>query len=546
VTEPLVPPSVGAEPSPTEPASAPATAPRSSGRSSALIAAGIFLSRLLGLLRQSLIARYLGAGLVADAFNGAFRLTNFLQNLFGEGALSASFIPVYANALARHDEEEADRIAGAVGAILALVVAVIVLLGIVAAPLVVQLIVGGFTGEKLALTIRLTRILFPGAGIFVMGAWCLGILNSHRRFFLPYAAPVLWNLAMIGALLVFGPRRGEVELAVVLGWASVTGAALQLAVQLPTVFRLLKHPRFRLDIAYPPVREAVRNFFPAFVSRGVVQLSGFIDIWLASHIPVNGVVTLLQNAQTIYILPISLFGMSVSAAELPEMSRDTGSGAEAFERLRERLNAALPRVAFFVVPSAIGFFLLGEAIAGVLLQYGKFTHTDTLRTWAILAGSAVGLVASALGRLYSSTFYALRDTRTPLRYAVVRVMLTGVLGYLFAFPLPRLLGLPAWTGAAGLTASAGMAGWLEFYLLRRSITARIGRTGIPRAALARLWGAGLLAGGAGWGVLRLVPSAHHFVRGAASLVVFSLVYGAVTLAFRVPEARALVGRVGRP
>ncbi|HET9012636.1 MAG TPA: murein biosynthesis integral membrane protein MurJ [Gemmatimonadaceae bacterium] len=519
--------------------------PRSSGRSSALVAAGIFLSRLLGLLRQSLIARYLGAGLVADAFNGAFRLTNFLQNLFGEGALSASFIPVYANALARNEEEEADRIAGAVGAILALVVAIIVLLGILAAPLVVQLVVGGFTGEKLELTIRLTRILFPGAGIFVLSAWCLGILNSHRRFFLSYVAPVFWNLAMIGALVAFGPRRGEVELAVILAWASVAGAVLQMAVQLPTVFRLLHRPRFRLDLAYPPVREAVRNFLPAFVSRGVVQLSGFIDIWLASHIPVNGVVTLLQNAQTIYVLPISLFGMSVSAAELPEMSRDTGSGPAAFDRLRVRMNAALPRVAFFVVPSAVGFFVLGEAIAGVLLQYGKFTHTDTLRTWAILAGSAVGLLASALGRLYSSTFYALRDTRTPLRFAIARVLLTGVLGYLFAFPLPRLLGLPAWTGAAGLTASAGIAGWVEFLLLRRAITARIGRTGIPPAALVRLWGAALLAGGAGWGVMQLVDPAHHLVRGIAAIVAFALVYGLATLALGVPEATALVRRARR-
>ena len=188
---------------PTRPVSPPdrvVSAP-SSGRSSALIGAGIFLSRLLGLLRQSLIAKYLGAGMVADAFNGAFRITNILQNLFGEGALSASFIPVYANALARGDEEEADRIAGAVGTILALVCAVLVAIGIFAAPLVVHAVVGGFTGDKLALTIRLTRILFPGAGLFVMGAWCLGILNSHRKFFLSYAAPVLWNLAMIVALV---------------------------------------------------------------------------------------------------------------------------------------------------------------------------------------------------------------------------------------------------------------------------------------------------------------------------------------------------------
>lgn len=521
------------------------TAPRSSGRSSALIAAGIFLSRLLGLLRQSLIARYLGAGLVADAFNGAFRLTNFLQNLFGEGALSASFIPVYANALARGEEEEADRIAGAVGAILALVVAVIVLLGILAAPLVVQLVVGGFTGDKLALTIRLTRILFPGAGVFVLSAWCLGILNSHRRFFLSYVAPVFWNVAMIAALVGFGPRRGEVDLSVILAWASVLGALLQMGIQLPSVFRLLEHPKFRFDIGFPPVREAVRNFLPAFVSRGVVQLSGFIDIWLASHIPVDGVVTLLQNAQTIYVLPISLFGMSVSAAELPEMSRDTGTGAAAFERLRARLNGALPRVAFFVVPSAVGFLVLGEAISGVLLQHGKFTRVDSIRTWAILGGSAVGLVASALGRLYSSTFYALRDTKTPLRYAIARVTLTALLGYLFAFPLPRMLGLPAWTGAVGLTASAGIAGWVEFLLLRRGITLRIGPTGIPLPLLARLWGSAALAGVAGWGVMLVVSPRHQMLRGIAAIGAFALVYGVATLALAVPEARGLAARVRR-
>lgn len=532
-------------PSPPEPLDAAPVAPRSSGRSSALIGAGIFLSRLLGLLRQSLIARYLGAGYVSDAFNGAFKLTNFLQNLFGEGALSASFIPVYAHALAGGAEEEADRIAGAVAAILALVVAVIVALGIVFAPIVVKLVVGGFTGETLALTIRLTRILFPGAGIFVMGAWCLGILNSHRKFFLSYVAPVFWNVAMIGALVAFGPRTGEVELAVVLAWASVVGAALQLAIQLPTVFGLLRHPRFVADYAYPPVREVVHNFVPAFISRGVVQISGFIDTYMASYIRAQGVVTLLQNAQTIYLLPISLFGMSISAAELPEMSRESGTGPEAFARLRARLDAALPRVAFFVVPSAIAFFVLGEAISGVLLQSGKFTRIESVRTWAILAGSAVGLVASALGRLYSSTFYALRDTRTPLKFAIARVFLTGVLGYLFAFPLPRTLGLPAWTGAAGLTASAGIAGWLEFLLLRRAISTRIGRTGIRRAALLRLWGAGLLAGGAGWGIMQLIDPSHQRLRGAAALGTFALVYGLVTLALGVPEARALVARARR-
>jgi putative peptidoglycan lipid II flippase len=482
---------------------------------------------------------------VADAFNGAFRITNILQNLFGEGALSASFIPVYARALERGDDEEADRVAGAVASILALVCAILVALGILAAPLVVKLILGGYTGEKLDITIRLTRILFPGAGIFVLSAWCLGILNSHRRFFLSYVAPVFWNVAMIAALVVYGPRRSELDLAVVLSWASVLGAALQMGIQLPSVLHLLKHPRFFPDYGYAPVRDVVHNFLPAFITRGVVQLSGYVDIWLASYITVDGVVTLLQNAQTIYLLPISLFGMSVSAAELPEMSRDTGSDADAMARLRNRLNSALPRVAFFVVPSAIGFFVLGEAISGVLLQHGKFTAVESHRTWAILGGSAVGLVASALGRLYSSTFFALRDTRTPLKFAIARVVLTGVLGYLFAFPLPKLLGLPAWTGAAGLTASAGVSGWLEFLLLRRSISARIGKTGIAREALLKMWIGGLLAGGAGFGVMSFMDPRHQTIRGIAALIVFAVLYGLATLAMGVAEAKGIAARVLR-
>lgn len=531
--------------------SAPATRPHSSGRSSALIAAGIFLSRILGLVRQKLIAHYLGAGWVSDAFNGSFRLTNFIQNLFGEGVLSASFIPVYAKALADGNEEDADRIAGAVAAILALVVSVLVVVGILGAPLFVTLFVGGFKGETRELAIRLTRILFPGAGIFVMSAWCLGILNSHRKFFLSYVAPVFWNIAMIVALVLYGGRaagggsQGEVDLAVVLAWASVIGAVLQMGVQLPTVFTVLSHFTPRLDVSFAPVREVVRNFLPAFVSRGVVQISITIDTQIASFIADKGVVTLLQNATTIYMLPISLFAMTVSAAELPEMSRDAGVDAAAFERLRGRLNAALPRVAFFVVPSAIGLIVLGQAITGVLLEGGRFTEAMTFRTWAILAGSGVGLLASALGRLYSSTFYALRDTRTPLWFAIVRVCLTGILGYLFAFPLPRLLGLPAWTGAAGLTASAGIAGWVEFYLLRRAITARIGRTALPAGTLARLWGAGLAGGAAGFGIMQLFAGSHHMVRGLAALGTFALVYGVITVALGVPEAKGVASRVLR-
>ena len=212
-------------------------------------------------------------------------------------------------------------------------------------------------------------------------------------------------------------------------------------------------------------------------------MSAYIDQLIASLLG-TGAVTGLQNASTLYTLPVSLFGMSVSAAELPAMSGIASADPASIEAVRRRLDAGLRHIAFFVVPSAVAFLALGDVVAGALFQTGRFDHSDSIYVWGILAGSAVGLLASTLGRLYSSTYYALRDTRTPLRYAIVRVALTTVLGYLFAIPLPRLLGIaPAW-GAAGLTASAGIAGWVEMLLLRATLNARIGRTGLPAAYVA--------------------------------------------------------------
>src|SRR5437867_3094721 len=335
-------------------ASPPPPTPGSSSRglAAALVAAGILLSRLLGVVRESLKARFLGASetIAADAFNAAFRIPNLLQNLFGEGALSASFIPVYANLMARGDRREADRVAGAVGALLVLVTAIVVLLGVTVAPALVYAIAWGFQGEKRELTILLTRILFPGAALFVFSAWCLGILNSHRRFFLSYAAPVAWNGAMIGALLVFG-RNGPTDLAVKLAWASVAGAALQFMVQLPVVLRVAPAARLTFAGGNDYVRRVVRNFVPAFVGRGVVQINAYIDQLIASLLPL-GSVSLLFYAQTVSILPFSLFGMSVSAAELPEMASVVGDHEETAAHISGRPDSGLRPVAFYGPPLA--------------------------------------------------------------------------------------------------------------------------------------------------------------------------------------------------
>jgi len=389
------------------------------GRHAFRVGAGILLTRLVGLVRQRVFNHYFGLSDVADAFGAAIRIPNFLQNLFGEGVLSASFIPVYARLLAEHDDEEADRVAGAVGAILSLTTALLVLAGILAAPALSYVIALGYHGAKRQLTILLVRILFPGVGMLVMSAWCLGILNSHRKFFLSYTAPVMWNLAWIVTLLVFR-RQPQETLAVTLAWGSVVGSGLQFGVQWPVVRRLAKGLRFRLETQGRHVREVLRNFGPVFVSRGVVQISAYVDSLLATLLP-EGALAALLNAQSLTLLPVSLFGMSISAAELPAMSSVVGKEEEIHRQLRERLNGGLRRIAFFIVPSAMAFLALGDVITAALFQSGRFGHRDSVYVWGILAGSAVGLLASTMGRLYSSTYYALRDTRTPLRYAVIRV-----------------------------------------------------------------------------------------------------------------------------
>jgi putative peptidoglycan lipid II flippase len=509
-----------------------------------LVAAGIFLSRIAGLIRERVFAHYFGNSDAADAFKAAFRIPNFLQNMFGEGVLSASFIPVYAALLAREDDEEAKRTAGAVASLLALTTSILVLIGVLATPYLIDAIAPGFHGEKRELTITLVRILFPGAGLLVFSAWCLGVLNSHRRFFLAYTAPVIWNAAMIGTLWAFGRHYALYPLSEILAWGSVVGSALQVGVQLPVVLRLLRGLRLSLDHQAENVKTVVRNFIPVFVGRGVVQISAYVDALLASLLP-TGAVAALAYAQTIYLLPVSLFGMSVSAAELPHMSGAIGDEKEIAEALRGRLDSGLRQIAFFVVPSVAAFLILGDVVVGAIYRTGRFTQADVIYVWGILAGSTVGLLASTLGRLYSSTYYALRDTRTPLRFAILRVILTTALGYLCAIPLPRMLGIEARWGVAGLTISAGVASWVEFTLLRRTLNSRIGRTGLPKDYLAKLWISALLAAAIGWAIH------HYFVHHSAILAAvvvlgpYGLIYFAATAALQLPESQSLFARVLR-
>ena len=510
---------------------------RSSAANALLVGAGVLLSRLAGFVRERVFAHYLGSSDAADAFKAALKIPNALQNLFGEGALSASLIPVYSRLLAEGREEEAKRTARAVGTLLALLVTLVVAAGVLATPLLIDLIAPGFSGEKREMTVLLVRVLFPGIGLLVLSAWCLGILNSHRRFFLPYAAPVLWNGAMIAALVLAGAKAAPYAIAEWTAWGAVAGSLLQLAVQLPEVSGLAGPLRPALDLRSPHVKTVVTNFLPSVGSRGVTQVSSYVDQVIASFLP-SGAVAALAYAQTLYLLPVSLFGMSISSAELPELSSGVGGDA-----LRARLDAALRRVAFLVVPSAVAFAALGDRVAALVFQTGAFSRDDVAWVWAVLAGSSVGLLASTLARLYASAFWALHDTRTPLRFAMARVALGAGLAALLAFRGPALLGLPPRMGLAGLTLGAGLAGWVEMLLLRRALNARVGKTGLPASFSARVWGAALGAAAAGWGVKAALGGLGPVLLGAAVCGVFGAAYGALALLLGVPEAADLVRAV---
>lgn len=509
-----------------------------SARSAHRVAAGIFLSRIAGLVREMIFARFFGTSISADAWRAATRMPNVLQNLLGEGTLSASFIPQYAKLLEDGREADAGRLAGAVFALLFALAGALAVLGVLLAPVLVAALTPGFTGLQRELTVRLVRIIFPMAGVLVLSAWSLGVLNSHRRFFVSYVAPVVWNGAMIAALLLWGPLREQADLVMLLGWAALVGGALQFLVQLPWVLRLERSLRVRRGLEMPEVRATLRNAGPAILGRGVVQLSTYVDIFLASFL-VGGSVATLGYAQQLYVLPVSLFGMAVAAAELPELSRQRG---RALDLLQRRVVAGLRQIAYLVIPSAVGYILIGNYLIAALFERGDFTAADTIWTHAVLIGYSVGLVASTGTRLFSSAYFALEDTRTPAKFAAVRVALAATLGASLMLIGREFTVAGNSMGVAGLALGSGLAAWLEWSLLRRELRRRLGEVLPPIGVLLQMAGAAAAAGVVGLGVGALLSPLPAMLTGAAVLLAFGGVYFAVTAALGLPEVGQFVGR----
>lgn len=474
------------------------------------VAAGIGLSRLSGLIREILLRSILALGPAADAFAAALRIPNLLQNLLGEGSLSASFIPVYSRLLGEGRREEAGRVAAAIAGFLTLIAGALILLAVIAARPIAKVLAPGFDSERLDLTADLLQITTAGLGLLVLSAWCLGILNSHGRFFLPYVAPVLWNAVQISVLITallddWSPRKAAVGVA----WGLVIGGALQFAVQVIVVWRLAPEIKVflgrTLGCNSKPVRQIGRRFGPAVLGRGVIQLSGYLDLILASLL-VTGAVSGLLSAQILYGLPVALFATSVAASTLPSMSRTAEASALASPSL-----AARRQTAFFVSFSTVAYLILGEPIVNALFGWRAFDSNDGRVVALILVAYTLGLPAVTASRIHQNTLFALGDTASPARIAALRVLLATAVGVLIMFPLDRLTissgeivsvangdwfgplaagvrsGSPdPHLGAVGLALGSAIAAWVELGYLVRRVRSRIPDLSGPATVLGPL------------------------------------------------------------
>ena len=499
------------------------------------MAAGIFVTRVLGYVRERVTAYYLGNGAIADAFRIALRIPNAVRNLLGEGTLSASFIPAYASLNEREDKSAARALAGAIAGLLLLAAGVLALVGVLFAPQLTRLLAPGLAPDTRAVAVTLMRLLFPMSGLMVCSAWCLGILNTHRRFFLPYAAPAMWNVAGIAALVAAAswwvspalPLDEQLyRLALALAWGTVVGSVLQIAVQLPACWRLVGGIALRVSTRPEGVRQVLVAWAPLVLGAGVAQLSSLVDTFLGSLAGPGGVSS-LAYAQLIQVLPVSLFGTSVAAVSLPDLSRDA-VGTTPNDQLRARIATGFRRITFFVIPSAVAFAALGPVIVGALFQTGRFGDADTLKVGGVLAAYGVGLLGQASVKLFASGFYALRDTKTPVRIASFSLVVSGVLAYVFMRQY----------GAAGIAFGSSLGATLNVILHLRDLDARIGRV------LGRLdWRAfivsgvaAVLAGAAAVGVAHLGGALGPIPRALGALGIFGVVYAALTLLLKHPDA----------
>lgn len=530
-------------------------------RSAGVTSVAILMSRLTGLAREILMARLFGAGLVYDAFLLGFRIPNLARDLFAEGALSSAFVPTFTEYLASKDKKQAAALSSLVATAIILIVGALCVLGIIFAPALVQLLAPGFRQipGKFELAVAMTRIMFPFLLLVALAAQAMGVLNACGQFGVPALASTMFNVGSVGFGLLFGFLLAPwLQLSPIEGMAVgvVMGGALQLAWQMPSLYRAGFRYRPMIDWSDPGLRRIIRLMGPAIVGSAAVQVNVMVNTNFASSLTdavrgADGPVSWLGYAFRFMQLPLGLFGVAMATATLPSISRSAASGN--FDEFRRTLSRSLATVFLLTAPSSVGLIVLGQSIIGSIYQGGRFELYDTQQTAAALSYFAVGLMGYAGVKVLTPAFYALNDSRSPMYVSLLSILIN----YAAASSMIHLAGF----GHAGLALSTSLVALFSFVVLFALLRARLkgiyGRdlvrsffkVGLAAAAM----GVVIWASSAGilfWVGLRRLGFLADI---AVSIPLGLLVYYWVCSLLRVPELepafRALISpllqRVGR-
>jgi putative peptidoglycan lipid II flippase len=431
-------------------------------RAATTIGTGTLLSRILGFLRDMVIARYFGAGMVADAFFVAFRIPNLWRRLVGEGSLTISFIPVYTEYLTQKSEEESRKVAHIAFTIAAVILLILTILGVFFSPILIRIIAPGFVHdpEKFQLTVTLNQIIFPY--LFFMGlfALCMGILNSHRHFFAPAIAPIFLNISIIVSVFLFYHTFQIPVISLALG--VLAGGIIQFLFQIPFLWKKRITFRFNFDFRHPAIKRIGLLMIPGLIGTAVYQINVFIDTIFASFLP-SGSVSYLFFADRLMEFPLGIFAIAVGMASLPSLSGLAAQGK--IEELKETLSFTFRLVSFISVPAMVGLIALKTPIVNLLFQRGLFDYSATEKTAFALLFYSVGLWAIAGARTIVPAFYSLQDTWTPLKIALICLGANVIFIGIFVIPLKH----------GGLALATSLSSTLNLILLFWKLNMKLGK-----------------------------------------------------------------------
>ncbi|MDR3049944.1 MAG: murein biosynthesis integral membrane protein MurJ [Elusimicrobiota bacterium] len=429
---------------------------------------GTTISRMLGYIRDMLIANAFGAGMFADAFYAAFRIPNLFRRMLGEGSFSAAFIPVFSQYLHTKEKSEVQKMLSAVFTALFLLLIVIVILGMFFSPQLVKIIAWGFTSdpEKMALTIELTRLMFPFIFFICLAAFLLAVLNTLYSFFLPALAPASLSFSEIFYVLIFVPLivypQDQIK---GLAIAVIAGGALHFLIQLPNLKKLGYSLKFKINLKHPAIKKIVFLMIPSLIGLSVDQINAFVDNICASFLD-SGSITAMYYSNRVMQLPLAIFGLALASVSLPAMSK--AAALKDMDSIKNSLDYSIRFSLFTLIPAAIGLMLIGFPIIRVLFERGRFDLTASLMTNSALFYYSLGLPAYAAAKLYANVFYSFQDTKTPVKTAAAAMFVHVILCVLLMYRM----------GVGGLALATAASSYLNLFLLAYYLRKKIGRLGV--------------------------------------------------------------------